>query len=67
MVKADGTAVWTEPATPWPSPDWAPAGEVIASLRDGNIQLDEAATGAHTRTFMSMATGLAVHSYTWIA
>jgi Tol biopolymer transport system component len=66
VVKADGTALWTEPTAPWPAPDWAPAGEVIASLRDGKIQLYDAKTGAHTGIFPSMPSGLTVRNYTWM-
>jgi hypothetical protein len=65
VVKADGTVLWTRPVE-YQSPDWAPAGDVIASLVDGQIRLYEAKDGEPTGVFLTPSSGMAVKNFTWM-
>jgi dipeptidyl aminopeptidase/acylaminoacyl peptidase len=65
VVKADGTVLWTRPVE-YQSPDWAPAGDVMASLVDGQIRLYDAKAGEATGVFMTPPSGMAVKSFTWM-
>ena len=65
VVKADGTALWTRPVD-YQSPDWAPAGDVIASLVGGQIRLYDPKAGDPIGVFPAPSSGMAVKSFAWM-
>jgi Tol biopolymer transport system component len=65
VVKTDGTALWTRPAE-YQSPDWSPAGDVIAALVGGQIRLSDPKAGDTIGVFLAPPSGMAVKSFAWM-